>query len=68
MQPRNPLIEKHLDMTWERMSEKTGFHTNTIKNLSKMNKEQLLNVSIGTLQTLKEKLGVDMLKYIKNYK
>lgn len=64
----NPIKQKHLNYTYDEMAERTGLHINTIYNLSNMSEKELLNISIGTAETLRIKLGINILKHIQSYK
>ena len=61
----NPIKEKHLEMSYEEMAEKTKLHIQTIYALAKMTPEELKKVQIGTFLILKKKLNIDLAKNIK---
>jgi hypothetical protein len=52
---------------WTEMSKKTGIHRNSLMNISKYNHKQILNMTVGNILILQDKLGISMLEEFKEY-
>jgi len=52
----------HPKETWVKMAQKTGLTEQTLISIAQKNKEELLKITVGTLQILHDVLGVDMME------
>ena len=68
---KNPLVRYQLKLAkesvgkginvWNEVAARAGIHVQTIFNLARKNKKEVLGMSLGVYLKLKKNLGVDML-------
>jgi hypothetical protein len=59
----NPLKELFKTKNILVVQDETGITSNTLRNISRMLPEEIANVKLGTNETFKEKLGIDLVNY-----
>jgi len=65
----HPLVQFHNSsgLSYRKIGKKVGMGTKSVYNIRNMRPDEMMLLSVGTLIAFQEKLGVELLGYIKEY-